>query len=46
MTTSSSAERNSTPTHLGLCLRNASLSLDGRPIIVEGRFVVDELMPR
>lgn len=38
--------KNSTPTHLGLCLRNASLSLDGRPIIADGRFVVDELIPR
>jgi 2,5-dihydroxypyridine 5,6-dioxygenase len=37
--------RNSAATHLGLCLRNASLSLDGRPIIENGSFAIDELKP-
>ena len=38
--------RNSAATHLGLCLRNASLWLDGVPVIEEGRFVIDDLKPR
>jgi 2,5-dihydroxypyridine 5,6-dioxygenase len=29
--------------HLGLCLRNASLALDGRPVIVRGAFVDPDL---
>jgi len=31
--------RNRSAAHLGLCLRNASLWLDGEPVINEGRFV-------
>lgn len=34
---------NRTTAHLGLCLRNASLALDGRPVIVRGAFVDDAL---
>jgi 2,5-dihydroxypyridine 5,6-dioxygenase len=35
--------RNATSVHLGLCLLNANLSLDGRPIIERGEFVIDAL---
>jgi 2,5-dihydroxypyridine 5,6-dioxygenase len=35
--------RNAAPVHLGLCILNADLSLDGRPIIERGEFVVEEL---
>jgi 2,5-dihydroxypyridine 5,6-dioxygenase len=31
--------RNRTPVHLGLCIRHASLWLDGTPVITGGRFV-------
>ena len=37
--------RNRSTVHLGLCLRNASLWLDGVPVIDTGRFVSDELRP-
>lgn len=35
--------RNRTPVHLGLCIRHASLSLDGTPVIAGGRFVPESL---
>jgi 2,5-dihydroxypyridine 5,6-dioxygenase len=35
--------RNDVSVHLGLCLRNADLSLDDRPIIERGAFVVEAL---
>lgn len=38
--------RNSAATHLGLCLRGASLWLDGEPVIRDGAFVIDALKPR
>ncbi|WP_293863067.1 hypothetical protein [uncultured Alsobacter sp.] len=38
--------RNRAAAHLGLCLRNASLWLDGLPVIEDGRFVIDALQPR
>jgi 2,5-dihydroxypyridine 5,6-dioxygenase len=34
------------PAHLGLCLQNANLFLDGRPIIDHGEFVPEELRRR
>jgi leucyl aminopeptidase (aminopeptidase T) len=37
--------RNRSTVHLGLCLRNASLWLDGVPVIETGRFVPSELRP-
>jgi 2,5-dihydroxypyridine 5,6-dioxygenase len=37
--------RNRTPVHLGLCIRHASLWLDGTPVIAEGRFVPESLQP-
>lgn len=38
--------RNSAATHLGLCLRNASLSLDDLPVIERGAFMIEELKAR
>ncbi len=38
--------RNRSNAHLGLCLRQASLSVDGVPIIENGRFVQDDLKPQ
>lgn len=38
--------RNRTPVHLGLCLRRASLWLDGTPILDLGCFVPEALQPR
>jgi len=35
--------RNRSRAHLGLCLRNASLYLDGAPIIEDGAFVPPDL---
>lgn len=37
--------RNRSSTHLGLCLRRASLWLDGSPVIAGGRFVPESLRP-
>jgi len=37
--------RNRSTVHLGLCLRHASLSLDGVPLLDAGRFVPLELQP-
>ena len=37
--------RNRTSVHLGLCLRRASLWLDGTPVIADGRFVPAALRP-
>jgi 2,5-dihydroxypyridine 5,6-dioxygenase len=37
--------RNRTAVHLGLCLRHASLWLDGTPVITDGRFVPESLQP-
>lgn len=36
--------RNSSRAHLGLCLRGASLSIDGDPVIVDGDYA-DEALP-
>jgi 2,5-dihydroxypyridine 5,6-dioxygenase len=37
--------RNRTSVHLGLCIRHASLWLDGTPVIAGGRFVPESLRP-
>lgn len=37
--------RNRSSVHLGLCLRRASLWLDGAPVIADGRFVPPALRP-
>jgi len=37
--------RNRTTVHLGLCMRHASLWLDGTPVIADGRFVPESLQP-
>jgi len=38
--------RNRTPVHLGLCLRRASLWLDGAPLLDHGHFVPESLRGR
>ena len=37
--------RNRSSVHLGLCLRRASLWLDGTPVMADGRFVPPSLQP-